>query len=86
MPTTLTAGKLRFVRHYSRYPSPMRYIGLDLGQRRDHSALSALNLQWIAHGRCPVSFEYLFEPKLSIRFLKRFPIGSSYEKLLRKVI
>ena len=81
MSSTLTAGKLRLVRHCSRYPSPMWYFGLDLGQRRDHSALAAVNLQWIAHSRCPLTFEYLFEPKLTIRFLKRFPIGISYEKL-----
>jgi len=81
MSTTLTAGKLRFVRHCTRFPEPMWYLALDLGQRRDHSALAALNLRWTAHGRCPVTFEYLFEPNLEIRFLKRFPIGISYEKL-----
>lgn len=81
MSASLTAGKLRFVRHRTSYPDPKWYFGLDLGQRRDHSALAALNLQWIAQGRCPVTFEFLFEPQLSIRFLTRFPIGISYERL-----
>ena len=81
MATTLTAGKLRFVRYATAYPGPMWYFALDLGQRRDHSALAVLYLCWVAHGRCPVTFEYLFEPQLSICFLKRFPIGISYECL-----
>ena len=81
MSQTFTAGKLRFVRYATRYPCSMWYFALDLGQRRDHSALAALFLYWVAHGRCPVTFEYLFEPQLNIRFLKRFPIGISYESL-----
>jgi len=32
MSTTFTVGKLRFVRHATRYPSPMWYFALDLGQ------------------------------------------------------
>jgi hypothetical protein len=81
MSATLTAGKLRFVRHVTRFPDPMWYFGLDLGQRFDHSALAALHLRWTPQGRCPVTFEYQFEPHLEIRFLKRFPIGITYEKL-----
>jgi hypothetical protein len=81
MPSTFTAGKFRLVRHRTGFPGLRWYFALDLGQRRDHSALAALSLQWVAHGRCPVTFEYLFEPQLSIRFLKRFAIGLSYENL-----
>lgn len=81
MSDNLTAGKLRFARHQTRYPEPKWYFGLDLGQRRDHSALAVLHLQWTFHGQSPVTFEYLFEPQLYIRFLARFPIGISYERL-----
>ena len=81
MPSTLTAGLLRFVRHSTRFPATLWYLALDAGQRRDHSALAVLYLYWIAHGQCRTTYEYLFEPKLEIRFLKRFPIGLSYEKL-----
>jgi len=81
MPSTLTAGTLRFVRHCSRFPGPLWYLALDAGQRRDHSALAVLFLYWIAHGQCRTTYEYLFEPKLEIRYLKRFPIGLSYENL-----
>ena len=62
MPSTLTAGTLRFVRHCSRFPGPLWYLAHDAGQRR-------------------TTYEYLFEPQLEIRYLKRFPIGLSYEKL-----
>ena len=81
MSSTLTAGTLRFVRHCTRFPGPLWYLALDAGQRRDHSALAALHLSWTAQGRCPVTYEYLFQPQLEIRFLKRFPIGLSYEKV-----
>ena len=81
MPSTLNPGTLRFVRHCTRFPGPLWFLALDAGQRRDHSALAVLYLYWIAHGQCRTTYEYLFEPKLEIRFLKRFPIGLSYEKL-----
>jgi hypothetical protein len=81
MPATLSAAKLRFVRHCTKFPDPKSYFGLDLGQRHDHSALAGLELSWIAQDRCPLSFEFLFEPRLTICYLKRFPIGVSYEDL-----
>jgi hypothetical protein len=81
MLSPLTAGTLRFVRHGTRFPGPLWYLALDAGQRRDHSAIAVLYLQWIAQGQCRTTFEFLFEPCLDIRFLKRFPIGLSYEKL-----
>ena len=81
MPSTLNPGLLRFVRHSTRFPATLWYLALDAGQRRDHSALAVLCLDWVAHGQCRITYEHLFEPKLEIRFLKRFPIGLSYEKL-----
>ena len=81
MTANLSAGSLRFVRHRTQFPGPKTYFGLDLGQRRDHSALAALQLLWTPLGRCPVTFEFLFEPRLQVLYLKRFPIGISYEDL-----
>ena len=75
MPSTLTAGTLRFVRHCTRFPGPLWYLALDAGQRRDHSALAVLYLSWTAQGLCPTTYEHLVQPHLEIRFLKRFPIG-----------
>ena len=81
MSITLTAGKLRFVRHATGYPGPMSCFALDMGQRRDHSALAVLYLFWTAQGQSLTTYEYLFEPNPEIRYLKRFPIGIGYENL-----
>ncbi|MFN0106995.1 MAG: hypothetical protein ACKV2U_33485 [Bryobacteraceae bacterium] len=85
MTTTLTGGRMRLVRHCAEHPYPKWYFGLDLGQRQDYSALAALELTWSAQGRCPVTFEFQFEPRLEIRFLKRFPKGFCYEDLYHLV-
>ena len=77
MPSTLTAG--------TGFPGPLWYLGLDAGQRRDHSALAVLYLYGNVHGQCRTTYEYLFEPKLEIRYLKRFPIGLGYKKLYEKL-
>ena len=60
-------------------------FGLDLGQRRDHSAIAALNLTWIPQGQCKVTYEWLFQPLLTLRCLERFPLGMSYEDLITVV-
>jgi hypothetical protein len=81
MSANLSAGNLRFVRHTTRFPAPVSYFGLDLGQRRDHSALAVLQLHWQPLGTCPATFEFLFQPSLHVLYLRRFPIGISYEDL-----
>ena len=75
------AGLVLFVPNAARYPAPMVYLGLDLGQRRDHSALAVVQLGWIACGRCPQTFAYRFQPELVIRSLERFPLGTCYDGL-----
>jgi hypothetical protein len=81
MSATLTSGTLRAVRHATRLPGTLWYLALDAGQRRDHSALAVLQLHWTHIGQCGVTYEHLFQPNLQVCFLKRFPIGLSYEKL-----
>ena len=39
MPSTLTAGMLRVVRHSTRFPAMLWYLALDAGQRRDHGPM-----------------------------------------------
>ena len=51
MSTTLTAGKLRFARHNTKYPEPKWYIGLDLGQRRNLSKLVIIKPVIITGGK-----------------------------------
>ena len=73
-PETLT-----YVLHQTRTPAPKWLLGLDLGQRWDHSAISTLDLTWIERGRCPVTFGWLFEPHVTLRGLQRVLLGTSYE-------
>jgi hypothetical protein len=72
---------LSYVCHQTRKPAPKWQLGLDLGQRRDHSAISVLDLEWIERGRCPTTFGWLFEPQLTLRGLERVPLGTSYEDI-----
>ncbi|MFN0105311.1 MAG: hypothetical protein ACKV2U_24900, partial [Bryobacteraceae bacterium] len=62
-------------------PKSKWYIGLDLGQRRDFSALACLELSWQNSGRCPVTFEWIFVPSLALLSLDRFPLGTDYEQI-----
>lgn len=70
-----------YVRHQTRTPAPKWLIGLDLGQRQDHSALAVLDLSWVEKGRCPLTFAWLFQPQLTLRSLERVPLGTSYEDI-----
>lgn len=79
------AGLLAFVPGRTLTPEPRWYLGLDLGQRRDHSALAAVELCWHHRGRCPVTYANLFQPEAAIRSLNRFPLGTSYEDLFQLV-
>jgi len=75
----------RFVQPYGPIPAPEWYLGLDLGQRQDHSALAVLHLLWIPLGRCAETYEYLFAPQLTVRSIERYPLNTSYEDIPRIV-
>ncbi|MBL8241964.1 MAG: hypothetical protein JNM66_31355 [Bryobacterales bacterium] len=62
-------------------PAPYTYLGLDLGQRQDHSALSVIDLAWTSLGRCAASYQYLFLPVLTVRSVERYPLNISYEEI-----
>lgn len=72
---------LTYVRHQTRTPAPYWLLGLDLGQRWDHSSITVLDLAWIEMGRCPVTYGWLFQPQLTLRGLERVPLGTSYEDI-----
>lgn len=71
-------GQRLFIRHRNNNPEPRAFVGLDLGQRQDHSALALLDLQWNYVGRCAATYEWVFEPTLTLRALHRFPLNTSY--------
>lgn len=62
-------------------PEPKVYLGLDLGQRRDHSALASVHLTFTDAGRCPLSFANRFRPGLMVKTIERFPLGTCYDDL-----
>ena len=47
-------------------PSTTWHLGLDLGQRRDFSALATMSCEWTIEGRDPVSWEWIRVPKLIV--------------------
>ena len=80
------AGTIDFVRGATQLPAPKKYIGLDLGQRFDHSAIASVELSWRHRGRDPYSFAEQYQPELKITSLHRFPLGLSYEKVHELVL
>lgn len=60
------------------YAKPAWFLGLDLGQRRDHSALATLEIFWTYSGRDAVTFEHVWAPAVNLCGLRRFPLGLSY--------
>jgi len=58
----------------------MFYVGLDLGQRRDHSAIAVLE-RWDA-GRPFLGSGMKF---LEVRYLERVPLGTPYTRVVERV-
>jgi hypothetical protein len=54
------------------------YLGLDLGQRRDYSALATIEQVWIDEGLDKVTYARIRTPRLIIRAIERFRLGTSY--------
>jgi hypothetical protein len=73
----------RFLHPYGPVPAPIWFLGLDLGQRFDHSALAILHLAWTFLGRCALTYQYLFRPELTVRSVERYPLNASYEEIPR---
>ena len=65
--------------HYSRSPiCAGRFIGLDLGQAHDPTAIAVLECTEIPVGHSPVTFERIVEKRYSFRHLERLPLGLDY--------
>lgn len=67
-------------------PPNQWFLGLDFGQRQDHSALAAFELTWDFVNRCPLYLTYGYTPKITLRRLRRYPLGVQYEELREKII
>lgn len=53
-------------------PQPRAFIGVDLGQRRNHSAFAVIELRWDA------AEPSLLVPRLVLRYLRRVPLFTDY--------
>ena len=57
------------------------YIGLDLGQRRDYTAVAAVTVVESMLGRDPVKFAPILERQFRVTHLTRLDIGTPYTDL-----
>ncbi len=67
------------------YSPATHYIGLDLGQAYDHTAIAVLERTEIYLGQSPVTFERITETRYAFRHLERLPLGMDYPSMLRHV-
>ena len=69
-----------------RQVEPAFFFGLDLGQRRDHTALVVLErLQEPLHTCDPVTFRPNFQLRFILRHAERFALGTPYLEVVRRV-
>jgi hypothetical protein len=66
---------------YGPVPAPKWNLGLDLGERQDHSALAINDLEWKSLGRCYTTYGYKFAPILTVRSMERFPLSTGYQNI-----
>jgi len=62
----------------AKLPGTPWFLGLDLAQRQDFTALAMLNLTWRKAERCPVTWQWNRKPELALCGLDRYPRGESY--------
>ena len=61
------------------------FVGLDLGQARDFTALAVVERTERDGGRDPVSWEQRKIMSLQVRHLERVPLGTTYPLVVRRV-
>jgi len=62
------------------------YGGLDLGQKRDYSALAVLERARVwTNERDPVTYAWRTMTRYSLRYVERIPLGTDYVEVARRV-
>ena len=61
------------------------FIGLDLGQVRDPSAIAVLEHLPYPDGRSPVTYQWNIRIRRSIRYLQRLPLHIGYPEIVDRV-
>lgn len=67
--------------------SQSRYVvGLDLGQKRDHTAIAVIELRReLLPERDPVTWSFLHEESMRMVHLERVPLGTTYTDVVARV-
>ena len=77
-------GPLFEVGRREQYPSlkSQFFVGVDLGKRRDHSAVVIAEMTRFGTGkRSAVTLDWLYENRLRVRHVERIPLGRKYSEL-----
>lgn len=62
------------------------YIGVDLGKRNDHSAISVIEVARVVTGtRDPVHYELPTEVRLTVRHVERIPLNTRYSAVVERI-
>ena len=64
---------------------PEHFVGLDLGQAHDPTAIAVIERTQVCLGRSPVDFSMTIATRLSIRHLERLPLGLDYPTMVHRV-
>jgi len=67
-------------------PNAHYYVGLDLGQRKDYTAIAVVErtIEFLG-GRNPVTMEFLKKTHHRLRYLERVPLGTPYPDVVDRV-
>ena len=67
-------------------PTPRFYLGLDLGQSRDHSAIAIVEARHIPRNTLdPYTRAPLFDLRLRVKWLERLPLDLPYPEVVERV-
>jgi len=62
------------------------YVGVDLGQARDFTAVAVVEKAELRDGWDPVAYGWRKRVRLLVRFLERVPLGTTYPDVVERVV
>jgi len=65
--------------------TPTFFLGLDLGQKRDHTAIAVIERSDVDTGFDPVHWARIRERRFMLRHLARLPLGTPYPEVVDRV-
>jgi hypothetical protein len=61
------------------------FVGVDLGQKQDYTAIAVLERAEVAKGVDRVTWERVVEVRYNLRHLERLALGTPYQEVVRRV-